>query len=59
MPNIHTRGGDVEVLWLGPDDWLVVAPPGWAHLEVGLRAGLRGGGSVIDVSAQRTTISLS
>jgi sarcosine oxidase subunit gamma len=55
------RSGDVSVLWLGPDEWLVVGPPGAAeHLTARLRsaAGTEHV-SVVDVSAQRTTVVLS
>jgi sarcosine oxidase subunit gamma len=52
--------GDVEVLWLGPDEFLVTAPPG---LQVTIEEVLRGAlgtvrGSVVDTSAQRTTVVL-
>ncbi|NKE64035.1 sarcosine oxidase subunit gamma, partial [Lentzea sp. PSKA42] len=54
------RFGDVEVLWLGPDEFLVVAAPG---LQVSIEEVLRGAfgdsrGSVVDTSAQRTTLVL-
>jgi sarcosine oxidase, subunit gamma len=29
-PNTWTPAGDRDVLWLGPDEWLVVADPGGA-----------------------------
>lgn len=53
--------GDVEVLWMGPDEWLLVAPDGRAD---DLRARLRSAvgdefATVTDVSAQRTTLALS
>jgi sarcosine oxidase subunit gamma len=51
--------GDVTVLWLGPDEWLVVAPAGRTELLESLDAAVDGRGAVVDVSAQRTTISLS
>ncbi len=53
--------GDVEVLWLGPDEWLVLAGPGRpGELENLLRAAIGDcGGAVTDVSAQRTALSLS
>jgi sarcosine oxidase subunit gamma len=53
--------GDVEVLWLGPDEWLVLAGPGrQGELEDLLRAAIGdSGGAVTDVSAQRTALSLS
>ncbi len=52
--------GAVEVLWLGPDEFLVVAAPG---LRTGIEEVLRGAlgssrGSVVDTSAQRTTVVL-
>lgn len=58
-PNTYARDGDLLVLWLGPDEWLVIAPPDSDGLEEQLRAALPPGGAVIDVSAQRTTFRLS
>ncbi|OON72770.1 sarcosine oxidase subunit gamma [Streptomyces tsukubensis] len=60
-PCTFTAGEAADVLWLGPDEWLVVAAPGEAdHLTGALRAALGdGGGSVTDVSAQRTALDLS
>jgi sarcosine oxidase, subunit gamma len=54
-------GGDRHVLWLGPDQWLVIDRPGTeATLEGQLRAAVVGGrGSVVDVSANRTAIRLA
>ncbi|GHG87689.1 sarcosine oxidase subunit gamma [Streptomyces lanatus] len=50
--------GDRTVLWLGPDEWLVVSEGPAADAE--LTAALDGGpGSVVDVSANRTTLELS
>lgn len=54
------RFGDVEVLWLGPDEFLVVAAP---DLQITIEEVLRGAlgtvrGSVVDTSAQRTTVVL-
>lgn len=47
-----------DVLWLGPDEWLVVGPPGDAPaIEDVLRAA--GASSVVDVSANRTTLSVA
>ncbi|WP_433831645.1 sarcosine oxidase subunit gamma [Actinoplanes sp. CA-015351] len=46
-----SRSGDVDILWLGPDEWLAVGPPGGFSEH-------RWEGSVVDVSAQRTTIAL-
>jgi sarcosine oxidase subunit gamma len=57
-PNTVGRGGDLAVLWLGPDEWLVVGPPGSAgELEARLREAVgEEPASVVDVSAQRTTL---
>lgn len=64
VPCTFTAGsgqfGNVEVLWLGPDEFLVVAAPG---LQVSIEEVLRGAlgssrGSVVDTSAQRTTVVL-
>lgn len=49
----------VEVLWLGPDEWLVVGPAGQNTLEGDLRDAVAQHGAVVDVSAQRTTVALS
>ena len=53
--------GSRHVLWLGPDEWLVLGEPGTgAALEGALRDALAGGrGAVVDVSADRTTLSIS
>lgn len=62
-PNTFTEtvDGSRTVLWLGPDEWLVLAPPGSApDVESALRAALAGGeGAVVDVSANRTTLSIA
>jgi sarcosine oxidase subunit gamma len=56
-PNTTARAGDLVVLWLGPDEWLVLAPPG---AQVELEAALTESGAVVvDVSAQRTTLALT
>jgi sarcosine oxidase subunit gamma len=64
VPCTFTSGsgpfGDVEVLWLGPDEFLVVASP---DLQIPIEEVLRGSlgsarGSVVDTSAQRTTVVL-
>lgn len=51
---------DVQVLWLGPDEWLIVAPAdALAPLEGALRAVLPAAHTaLVDVSAQRTTLRL-
>ncbi|MFD7324153.1 sarcosine oxidase subunit gamma [Streptomyces sp. NPDC059875] len=53
--------GDVEVLWMGPDEWLLVAPEGRQHeLVARLRSAIGDEfATVTDVSAQRTTLALS
>jgi sarcosine oxidase, subunit gamma len=51
--------GAATIASLGPDEWLVIAPPG-AGLETELRATLTGSrDAVVDVSDQRTTFELS
>ena len=37
-PNTVAEGGDLAALWLGPDEWLVLTPPG---PEVGVAQALR------------------
>jgi sarcosine oxidase subunit gamma len=56
-----TSADPVQVLWLGPDEFLVLAPAGTqAELADRLRAAIGDEfGSVVDVSAQRTTLDLS
>jgi sarcosine oxidase subunit gamma len=65
VPCTFTAGegpfGAVEVLWLGPDEFLVVASPG---RQIPIEEVLRGAlgtvrGSVVDTSAQRTTLVLA
>ena len=54
-PNTVVRAGELYVLWLGPDEWLVVGPAGSRRdLERRIRAGSGDEPvSVTDVSAQR------
>ncbi|MDJ0340995.1 sarcosine oxidase subunit gamma family protein [Streptomyces sp. H10-C2] len=57
-PNTAVRGGELAVLWLGPDEWLLVGPAG---TQAGLQSRLRAAigdehAAVVDVSAQRTTL---
>jgi len=59
-----TSSGDpegVHVLWMGPDEWLVVAPEDkYDGLAIRLASALTGvHASVVDVSESRTTIRLS
>jgi sarcosine oxidase subunit gamma len=53
--------GTRHVLWLGPDEWLVLGEPGTGPAtEAAVRTALADAhGSVVDVSANRTTLSLS
>jgi sarcosine oxidase subunit gamma len=57
-PNTTATHGDLTALWLGPDEWLLTAPPGTAaDLEARIRtAGAGAVVSVTDVSANRTTL---
>ena len=62
-PNTVHGGPDAAVLWLGPDEWLIVGPDGGASaLEAQLRDALAAAPGVavaiIDVSANRTTLEL-
>ncbi|MEU5892206.1 sarcosine oxidase subunit gamma family protein [Streptomyces sp. NPDC047461] len=58
QPNTVVRAGELTVLWLGPDEWLLVGPPGSEReLENRIRAAAGDEHvSVTDVSAQRTTL---
>jgi len=61
VPNTVAVKGDRRVLWLGPDEWLLVGPDGQQMaFEQALRTGLNGGfGSiVVDVSANRTLLEI-
>ncbi|MGW0706108.1 sarcosine oxidase subunit gamma [Streptomyces sp. NPDC002643] len=57
-PDTVVRSGELTALWLGPDEWLLVAPPDGAR-ELEWRVREAAGDepvSVTDVSAQRTTL---
>jgi sarcosine oxidase, subunit gamma len=60
-PGLVATLGERSVLWLGPDEWLVVGPDGGAAGLVGfLGAAIGDGpGSVVDVSANRDTLVIS
>jgi sarcosine oxidase, subunit gamma len=60
-PNTVATLDDRDALWLGPDEWLVVAGAGTADaIGAGLEASLVGvHHSVVDVSANRTMIELA
>ena len=57
-PNTVVRTGELVALWLGPDEWLLVGPPGSERdLESRIREAAGDDPvSVTDVSAQRTTL---
>ncbi|MFC4947883.1 sarcosine oxidase subunit gamma [Pseudonocardia sp. GCM10023141] len=59
-PNTWVQGELATVVWLGPDEWLVLSPfVAPRDLDAGLRAAVgSGNGAVVDVSAQRTTLRL-
>lgn len=60
-PNTVVRAGELTVLWLGPDEWLVVGPPD-TQRDVEQRIRAASGDehvAVTDVSAQRTTLLVS
>ena len=59
-PNTTCANGDVDVMWMGPDEWLVVAGDDGEALGKELENALEGEhASVIDVSAQRTVIEVA
>jgi sarcosine oxidase subunit gamma len=61
VPCTSVGSGVYEVLWLGPDEWLILAPAGSApELMIALREAIGSEhAAVTDVSAQRTTVQLS
>jgi len=60
-PNTVASRDDRWGLWLGPDEWLIVAPPDQQQAVMAVLRSTLGGqdGSVVDVSANRTVIELS
>jgi sarcosine oxidase, subunit gamma len=60
-PNTVWEEGSRAALWLGPDEWLVLAPPGAGPDIIGeLEAALDGWHrSIVDVSANRVALELS
>ena len=60
-PNTWIEHDGREFLWLGPDEWLVVAPPGSrAEVLAALQRELAGADpGLFDVSANRTVIELA
>lgn len=63
LPPVHgqtAESGRHTILWLGPDEWLVVSETDRAALTGGLTDALAdAAGQVTDVSANRTTLELS
>ncbi|MHA6793519.1 sarcosine oxidase subunit gamma [Pseudonocardia bannensis] len=60
-PGTTAAGTGVEALWLGPDEWLLVGPPG-TDGELAARVHAAVGDepvSVVDVSAQHATLLLA
>jgi sarcosine oxidase subunit gamma len=61
-PNTVQGGADAAVLWLGPDEWLVVGPPGGETALTGQLHEALGDAlwrvAIVDVSANRTTLEL-
>ncbi|MFJ9780275.1 sarcosine oxidase subunit gamma [Amycolatopsis sp. NPDC101161] len=56
-PCRYTTGNGVDILWMGPDEYLVLAEPGrQAELEAVLS---RESDAVVDVSAQRNAVRLT
>lgn len=55
-----SASGPHTVVWLGPDEWLVLSQAEESTVAAELREALAGApGSVVDVSANRTTLELS
>ena len=63
-PSTYVENETVTAIWLGPDEWLITSPVRTPEeLETGLREAVSAGGAefdgtVVDVSAQRTTVAL-
>lgn len=53
-----TPGGQT-VVWLGPDEWLVIDPAGSPDLEAQLRAAAGVDGAVVEQSGQRISLVIS
>jgi sarcosine oxidase subunit gamma len=60
-PGTVASAGERSVLWLGPDEWLVLGPDGDTAALVQLLQESLGAdpGSVVDVSANRTVIEIA
>ena len=61
QPGTVAASGDLAVLWLGPDEWLILGPQDAAeHVQATVREALGADfGAVTDVSAQRTIVEIS
>ena len=59
-PNTVAEGGELAALWLGPNEWLVLAPPGQKTAVAGALRGALGElfSSVVDVTGGQTVINL-
>ncbi|RSM43590.1 sarcosine oxidase subunit gamma [Amycolatopsis balhimycina DSM 5908] len=60
-PCAFTSGGDIDILWMGPDEYLVLGPPlsresGDLEAELSRESGVL---AVVDVSAQRNVVRLT
>lgn len=60
-PNTTWESGDRAALWLAPDEWLVLGPPGAEHEIVSELASAFAGEhhSVVDVTSNRVAIEIS
>ncbi|WP_017975428.1 sarcosine oxidase subunit gamma [Actinopolyspora halophila] len=61
QPGEVGRAGDVSVLWLGPDEWLVLGPEGAQDgIQDRVNSALSGDhAAVVDVSANRTILGVT
>jgi sarcosine oxidase subunit gamma len=55
VPGAVVDAGARHILWLGPDEWLVVGPPD----DHDLLSLAEPGASIVDVSANRTTVEVT
>lgn len=57
LSSVTTADGRT-ILWLGPDEWLVIDPMRPTDLEAALRAAVAGAGAVVNQSGQRISLLL-
>lgn len=57
LSSVTTADGRT-ILWLGPDEWLVIDPMRPTGLESALRAAVAGAGAVVNQSGQRVSLLL-